>query len=275
MLQQYTKENTQKCTLRHQVIHQICSLKDANFNFLRDYFVLLTLEDNCGVRSLGNISLCVCFSWGIFPNSSQQGFYTHLSSPHPFIFYPPTPSFPSLPPPPPPPPTPLSALLPFSACYHQPLFSSRSIRPGVLAHSLPDSHAFTEKKNKKYSRWQWGWGEKQAGVEVNRRGWGGGKAGTGLHGRYMIIFAAVCQQGSMIWKDHAAYRHNMSWWWFVSSTLSHFVVPESGLHWLMFKGTCEQFKFHEWKLWSHAGRELSEHKNTRQSTLLSEHTFFI
>lgn len=92
-------------------------------------FNVLTERDNYEVRSLENISLCV-FSPEEYPLIPHSKAFILTSLP-------PTPSFlPTTSPQPSP------SLLPPHTI--SPLFH-RLIRAGVLAHSLPLSHAFTEK----------------------------------------------------------------------------------------------------------------------------------
>lgn len=119
---------------------------------------------------LKKISVCI-LSRGIFPNSSQQGFYI-LTSP------PPTPSFLPTTSPQPSPSSPPSS-------YYQSSFPPFN-RTRVLAHSLPRlPRLHTE-----------GTDEKQAGGKQREREGSWGEAGKGttnlLRSRYMIIFTAVC-----------------------------------------------------------------------------------
>ena len=119
------------------------------------------------------LSVCI-LSRGIFPNSSQQSFYILTSLP-------PTPSFLPTTSPQPSPSSPPSS-------YYQSSFPPFN-RTRVLAHSLPrlprPHRGITE-----------GTDEKQAGGKQRDREGRWGEAGTGttnlLRGRYMIIFAAVC-----------------------------------------------------------------------------------
>ena len=145
------------------------------------------------------ISLSI-FSREVFPNSSQQSFYTHPSPPHPFIFYLLTP------------PLPLDFSPPFS-CY-QPSFLPFN-QTGVLAHSLPDSHALSEQhrtvgEGKKAKRHR----EKQAG-DKHRQRRGSEKAGTEMpnlpYSRYKAIFTTICQYCCMIWEEYPPYGHKMDW----------------------------------------------------------------
>lgn len=121
-----------------------------------------------------------------------KAFYTHLC--------PPTPSFFCLHPPPF-----LSSqfLLPsLTITPHPPthLFFLAVNQTGVLAHSLPNSYAFTEINRAVGDGRRTG--EKQAGGKQRDREEGEGKGGTVttklLHSRYMIIFATVCQHACMI-----------------------------------------------------------------------------
>lgn len=82
---------------------------------------------------------------------------------------------------------------------HPPFFLPVN-KTGVLAHSLPNSYAFTEINRAGGDGRRTG--EKQAGGKQRDREEGEGKGGTMttklLHSRYMIIFATVCQHACMI-----------------------------------------------------------------------------